>query len=91
MGTVHSLYNNDDALGVLLRAAVNAPPLPEPPHDELFNVLSGLLEEPATISDGKAPHQGTDNDIVLLREANSRLRALAIQLSNLVGDLPVPR
>ena len=76
MGTANPKYGEDDALGVLLRA---------------FDVLSGLLEEPATVSDGRAPRERTDNEVMLLREANSQLRALAIQLSNLVGDLPVPR
>ena len=90
MGTVHVLYEKDDALGVLLRAVVDATPLSEPPHDEFFDVMSGLLEEPATVSDDEAPHQETDN-VILLREANARLRAFAIQLSNLVGDLPVLR
>jgi len=90
MGTVHALYKKDDALGILLRAAVNATPLPEPPQDEFFDILSGPLEEPARVADG-APRQGTDDDVVLLREANARLRALAIELSNLVGDLPVHR
>ncbi len=62
------------------------------PHDELFELLSLLLEEPATVSDEGARRQGTDNDILLLLEANARLRALAVQLSNLVGDLPpLPR
>jgi hypothetical protein len=59
------------------------------PHDESFDFLSPLLEEPATVSDDVAPRQGTDHDILLLLlEANARLRALAVQLSNLVGDLP---
>jgi hypothetical protein len=92
MGTVHALFNKDDALGVLLRATIDAPPLPEPPHDEFFDVLSGLLEEPARVSaDVAPPHEMNNDDAILLREVNSRLRALAIELSNLVGDLPVPR
>jgi hypothetical protein len=62
------------------------------PHDELFVFLSRLLEEPAMASDGGAQRKGTGNDILLLLEANARLRALAVQLSNLVGDLPpLPR
>jgi hypothetical protein len=76
MGTVHSLFDKDDALGILLRAAVSAPPLPK---------------KPAMRSKDRTPRQGTDADIRLLREANSRLRAVAIELSNLVGDLPTPR
>jgi len=90
MGTVHALYRKGDALGVLLRAAVSAAPLPEPPQDEFFDILSGPLEEPAGVADG-AVRQGSDDDVMLLREANARLRALAIELSNLVGDLPVHR
>ena len=58
------------------------------PHHELFDCLSRLLEEPVVASDDGTRRQGTDNDILLLLEANARLRALAIQLSNLVGDLP---
>ena len=62
------------------------------PHDELFDCLSRLLEEPVVGSNDGARRQGTDNDFLLLLEANARLRALAIQLSNLVGDLPpLPR
>ena len=92
MGTVHALFNKGDALGVLLRATIEAAPLPEPPYDEFYDVLSGLLEEPVSISADGAPAQEADNDdAMLLRKANSRLRALAIELSNLVGDLPVPR
>jgi hypothetical protein len=89
MGTVHAFRNKDDALGVLLRAAVKAAPHPEPPHDEFFDILSGPLEEPARVT--ATPRQGTDNEVILLRLANARLRALAIELSNLAGDLPVPR
>ena len=76
MGTANPGYREDDALDVLLRA---------------FDVLSGLPEEPATVSDGRAPRGRTNNEVMLLREANCRLRALAIQLSNLVGDLPAPK
>jgi hypothetical protein len=90
VGTVHVLYDKDDALGALLRGAVNATPLPETPQDEFFDILSGVLEEPATVSDSGTLRRRTD-DVALLREANARLRAVAIQLSNLVGDLPVLR
>ena len=58
------------------------------PHDELFACLSRLLEEPVIASGAGARRQGADGDILLLLEANARLRALAIELSNLVGDLP---
>jgi hypothetical protein len=60
-----------------------------PSPDESVDVLTSMLEEPATVSD--PPRRVTD-DLKLLREANSRLRAVAVQLSNLVGDLPpLPR
>lgn len=58
------------------------------PRDELFDLMSALLEDPATASDNGTRPKGRDNDILLLLEANARLRALAVQLSNLVGDLP---
>ena len=89
MGTVHAFRNKDDALGILLRAAVGAASSPEPPQDEFFDILSGPLAEPARAT--AAPCQGTDSEIILLRLANARLRALAIELSNLAGDLPIPR
>lgn len=58
------------------------------PLDELFDCLSRLLEEPATAFHDRLRRHGRDDDILALLEANARLRALAIQLSNLVGDLP---
>ena len=58
------------------------------PQNELFDCLSRMLEEPVTVSADGARRQGTDKDILALMEANARLRALAIELSNLVGDLP---
>ena len=62
------------------------------PHDELFEFLSRVLEEPVTVAGEGTRRQGTDHDILALLEANARLRALAIELSNLVGDLPpLPR
>jgi hypothetical protein len=57
-------------------------------NDELFDCLSRLLEEPAAVLDDAARRRGTENDVLLLLEANARLRALAVKLSNLVGDLP---
>jgi len=56
--------------------------------DEFFNALSPLLEE--ALPDEGAPRQGIRN-VLSLREENARLRALAIKLSNLVGDLPISR
>jgi len=84
MGTLHSLIKQR-------RRARTVNAVAETPHDEFFDFLSPLLEEPATDSDDGTPRQGMDNDVMLLLEANARLRALAIQLSNLVGDLPVLR
>jgi hypothetical protein len=90
MGTVHLLFEEDDAIVVSQRGAVSATSLHEPLHDEFFEVMSGLLEEPAIFPGDETRHRELD-DATLLREANARLRALAIQLSNLVGDLPVLR
>jgi hypothetical protein len=56
-------------------------------HDEFVDVLVPRLEEVVTLL-GDAVRQGTDNDLISLREAIARLRTLARQLSNLVGDLP---
>ena len=56
--------------------------------DEVFDVLSPLLEEAATFKDDEFPRQGLYNVLSLSRE-NARLRALAVELSNLLGDLPV--
>ncbi|HZR74688.1 hypothetical protein [Bradyrhizobium sp.] len=58
------------------------------PLDELFDRLARLLEEPVTAFHDRLRRHGRDDDILALLEANARLRALAIQLSNLVGDLP---
>jgi hypothetical protein len=61
-------------------------------HDEFVDVLLPRLEEVVTLLGDGALRQGTDSDLTSLREANARLRTLAIQLSNLVGDLPpLPR
>ena len=80
MGTLHSLIEQRRRA-----RAVNA--TAESPHDEFFDLLSSLLEEPATASDDKVPRCGTDSEVLALIQANARLRALAIELSNLVGDL----
>jgi hypothetical protein len=58
--------------------------------EELFDVLSPLLEEAATFSDDEPPCQGIHNAPSLIEE-NARLRVLAVKLSNLVGDLPVQK
>jgi hypothetical protein len=56
--------------------------------DEISDVLSPLLEEAATFPDGKSGRQGIHSVLSLLEE-NARLRALAVKLSNLIGDIPV--
>jgi hypothetical protein len=63
------------------------------PDDEFFDVLSPLLEETATseeaatLKDDESPRQEPHDVLSLLKE-NARLRALAVGLSNLLGDLP---
>ena len=63
----------------------------QPPQrsDEFFAVLTPLLEEAAGLRRDRSPHQETSDFLVLLEE-NARLRKLAVQLSNLLGDLPGP-
>ena len=85
MGIRHPPHNKQDRLGVLLRGADNVVPLRHR-SDEFFNALSPLLEE--ALRDEESPRQGIRN-VLSLREENARLRALAVKLSNLVGDLPV--
>lgn len=51
--------------------------------DDFFELLSRQLGEPAEFPDDEAP----SNDVVWLLEENARLRALAVKLSSLVGDL----
>jgi hypothetical protein len=59
------------------------------PHrsDEFFDALAPALEEDAGLRGDESPHQET-NDLLLLLEENARLRKLAVQRSNLLGDLP---
>jgi hypothetical protein len=52
-------------------------------RDESFELLSQQLCEGASFSDDESP----SNDVFLLLEENARLRALAVSLSSLVGDL----
>jgi len=58
------------------------------PDDEFFDVLSPLLEEAAISKDDESPRQER-HDVVWLSKENARLRALAVGLSNLLGNLPV--
>jgi hypothetical protein len=80
MGTGDPPRKKQDRLGV-----DNAVSLP---GDEFFEVLSPLLDEPATAKGDESPRQGLHNVLSLSKE-NARLRALAVGLSNLLGDLPV--
>jgi hypothetical protein len=100
MSIEHSLQNKPASLDERRGAehAGNVVPLRQdnvfqgrqPPQrsDEFFAVLSPLLEEAAGLRNQSA-HQET-NDFLVLLEENARLRKLAIQLSNLLGDLPEP-
>jgi hypothetical protein len=58
------------------------------PADEFFDLLSPLLEEATAVTDDEPLRQELHN-VVSLSEENARLRALAVELSNLLGDLPV--
>lgn len=80
MGIGHPPRKKQDRLGVDNVVSL--------PGDEFFDVLSPLLEETATVRDDDSPRQGLPNVLSLAKE-NARLRALAVGLSNLLGDLPV--
>ena len=82
MGIGHSPRNKKDR-----RLGDNVVSL-QHPGDEFFDLLSPLLGETATFKDDELPRQGLHN-VLSLSEENARLRALAIELSNLLGDLPV--
>ena len=55
--------------------------------DEFFAVLSPPVEEAARLQGDPSPRQEA-SDLVRLLAENARLRKLAVQLSNLLGDLP---
>jgi hypothetical protein len=55
--------------------------------DAFFAVLSPLIEEAARLQGDPSPRQEA-SDLLMLLEENARLRKLAVQLSNLLGDLP---
>jgi hypothetical protein len=80
MGIGHPPRRQQDRLGVDNVVSL--------PGDEFFDVLSPLLEETATVKDDDSPREGLHNVLSLAKE-NARLRALAVGLSNLLGDLPV--
>ena len=60
------------------------------PGDHFFEVVSPLLEEADIAKDDRSPPRDRPNILSLAKE-NARLRALAVGLSNLLGDLPVRR
>jgi len=55
--------------------------------DEFFAALSPPVEEAARLQGDPSPRQEA-RDLVRLLAENARLRKLAVQLSNLLGDLP---
>jgi hypothetical protein len=85
MGIGHPPHNKQDRLDVLLRGADNVVPLRHR-GDGFSDALSPLLEE--ALADEESTPQGIGN-VLSLREENARLRALAVKLPNLAGDLPV--
>jgi hypothetical protein len=71
---------------LLVRGADNALPSPHGGDDEFSDFLVLALEEVAELQWDESPHREID-DLLLLLEENTRLRKLAVQLSNLLGDL----
>ena len=55
--------------------------------DEFFAALSPPVKEAARLQGDPSPRQEASGLVRLLAE-NARLRKLAVQLSNLLGDLP---
>ena len=76
MGIEHPPHNKKDRPGDNVASLRH-------PGDEFFDLLSPLLEEAATFKDNETPRQES------LSKENARLRALAVALSNLLGNLPV--
>jgi hypothetical protein len=56
-------------------------------EEEFFDRLSPLLAEAVRVPGDESSRSETNNVLSLLDE-NARLRALAVKLSNVVGDLP---
>ena len=71
-------HNKQDRLGALLLRRRN---------DEFWAALLPLLEVVAALSDDESHRQEIHN--MTLRKENAKLSALAVNLSNLLGDLPV--
>jgi hypothetical protein len=69
-----------------VRSADNVLPSPHGGDDEFFDFLVLALEEVAELQRDESPHRETD-DLLLLLQENTRLRTLAVQLSNLLGDV----
>ncbi len=65
------------------RLGDNVVSLRHPANDEFFDLLSPLLEEAETFKDNESPRWES------LSKENARLRALAVELSNLLGNLPI--
>lgn len=55
--------------------------------NEFFDVLSPMLQEAGEPQGHESPHQES-RELLLLLEENARLRKLAVEISNLLGDLP---
>ena len=58
-----------------------------PPNNQQDRL--GVLLRAVDDSSGKVAVSSNSGDVLLLLEENARLRALAVKLSNLLGDLPV--
>jgi hypothetical protein len=57
--------------------------------DEFFGALSPLLGDEASFPEREPPEdESPPDDVLWLLEENARLRALAVKLSNVLGDLP---
>ena len=68
---------------------IGHPPRKKQDRPGADNVVSlRHLDEAATSKDAESPRRGFP-DVLSLAEENARLRALAVGLSNLLGDLPV--
>ena len=74
---------------VPLHEAGYARPAEEPPgaDEKLLAALSPLLDEVDGLRGNQAQAQDASN-VRLLIEENTKLRQLAVKLSNLLGDLP---
>ena len=73
---------NKQPLVVLFRNAERVPLRKSPDH-EFFDVLSSPLSEAAALSDDEWKQRSIDN-ILLLLEANAKLRRLAVKLSDML-------